>query len=121
MAFWQAVKEHTEEGGVAGRSARYQRNYHALMDGMRRMGFKEYLPTEKQGYIISSFLYPEHANYDFKKFYVLLNEKDFVIYPGKLSQVDCFRIGNIGRITEEDIRGLLSAIEDTLREMDVRL
>ena len=121
LAFWQAVKEHTEEGGVAGRSARYQRNYQTLMEGMRRLGFKEYLPAEKQGYIISSFLYPEHPNFDFKKFYELLNEKDFVIYPGKLSQVDCFRIGNIGRITEDDIRALVTAIDETLVEMGVSL
>lgn len=121
LAFWQAIKEHTAEGGVTGRSTRYQRNYHTLMAGMRQLGFKEYLAPEKQGYIISSFLYPEHPNFDFKRFYELLNEKDFVIYPGKLSQVDCFRIGNIGRITEDDIRGLLAAIEDALDEMAVAL
>lgn len=121
LAFLQAIQEHTEEGGVAGRSARYQNNYHTLMAGMRAMGFKEYLSPEKQGYIISSFLYPEHPNFDFKRFYELLNQKDFVIYPGKLSQVDCFRIGNIGRITAEDIKGLLNAIETTLAEMGVSL
>jgi len=121
LAFWQAIQEHTEEGGVAGRSARYQNNYHTLMAGMRAMGFKEYLSPEKQGYIISSFLYPEHPNFNFKRFYELLNEKDFVIYPGKLSQVDCFRIGNIGRITVEDIQALLNAIETTLAEMGVSL
>ncbi|CAN5450912.1 2-aminoethylphosphonate--pyruvate transaminase [soil metagenome] len=121
LAFWQAIHEHTAEGGVAGRSARYQNNYHVLMAGMRQLGFKEYLSPEKQGYIISSFLYPEHPKFDFKIFYELLNEKDFVIYPGKLSQVDCFRIGNIGRIAEEDIRNLVSAIEDTLAEMEVEL
>ncbi len=121
LAFWQAVQEHQAEGGVTGRSARYQNNYNTLVEGMRQLGFKEYLPKEKQGYIISSFLYPQHPNFDFKRFYELLNEKDFVIYPGKLSQVDCFRIGNIGRITADDIRGLLAAIEETLREMAVTL
>ncbi len=121
LAFWQAIQEHTAEGGVAGRSARYQSNYNTLVAGMRELGFKEYLAPKKQGYIISSFLYPTHPNFDFKKFYELLNERDFVIYPGKLSQVDCFRIGNIGRITVEDIQGLLVAIEETLVDMQVDL
>ncbi len=121
LAFAQAIKEHTEEGGVAGRSARYQANYNLLVAGMRELGFKEYLAPEKQGYIISSFLYPADPKFDFKLFYELLNNLDFVIYPGKLSQVDCFRIGNIGHVTEVDIRGLLVAIQDTLLEMGVNL
>lgn len=121
LAFHQAILEHEAEGGVAGRSARYQNNYQVLMAGMREMGFQEYLEPEKQGYIISSFLYPEHANFDFNRFYNLLNEKDFVIYPGKLTQANAFRIGNIGRITEDDIRNLLDAIKVTLDEMGVVL
>jgi 2-aminoethylphosphonate-pyruvate transaminase len=121
LAFHQAILEHEAEGGVAGRSARYQNNYRVLMAGMRQMGFEEYLEPEKQGYIISSFLYPEHPNFDFNRFYNLLNEKDFVIYPGKLTQANAFRIGNIGRITEDDIRNLLEAIRVTLDEMGVVL
>ncbi len=121
LAFAQAIKEHTAEGSVAGRSARYQANYNLLVAGMRELGFKEYLAPEKQGYIISSFLYPTDPNFDFKRFYELLNNMDYVIYPGKLSQVDCFRIGNIGHITEVDIRGLLAAIQDVLLEMGVNL
>ena len=121
LAFHQAILEHQAEGGVAGRSARYQKNYHTLMAGMRQMGFKEYLAPEKQGYIISSFIYPTHPNFDFNTFYKLLNEKDFVIYPGKLTKADAFRIGNIGRITEQDILSLLDAIKVTLGEMGVEL
>ncbi|MDX2001355.1 MAG: 2-aminoethylphosphonate--pyruvate transaminase [Chitinophagales bacterium] len=121
LAFHQAIVEHEAEGGVQGRAARYQHNYNTLMAGMRKMGFKEYLEPEKQGYIISSFLYPEHPNFDFNTFYRLLNDKDFVIYPGKLSQANAFRIGNIGQIFEQDILNLLEAIQQTIDEMGVSL
>ena len=121
LAFYQAILEHETEGGVEGRAERYKANYDTLMAGMRQLGFKEYLEPEKQGYIISSFIYPEDANFDFQKFYMLLNERDLVIYPGKLSQVDCFRIGNIGHMGKKEIEKLLAAIEEVLQEMNVSL
>jgi 2-aminoethylphosphonate-pyruvate transaminase len=117
LAFKQALKELEDEGGIEGRSARYKRNYEVLVEGMRSMGFTEYLCPEDQGYIITSFLYPYHPNFDFDKFYTLLNEKGFVIYPGKVSSANCFRIGHVGRIFESDTRALLEAIRRTLMEM----
>jgi 2-aminoethylphosphonate-pyruvate transaminase len=85
------------------------------------MGFKEYLEPENQGYIITSFLYPDDTKFSFEKFYESLNQKDYVIYPGKVSDADCFRIGNIGRIFEADVKALLAAIAETITEMDVKL
>jgi len=121
VAFRQALAELELEGGVEGRAERYRRNYETLMAGMREMGFREYLKPEGQGYIITSFLYPDDPNFSFEKFYDGLNQKDYVIYPGKVSDADCFRIGNIGRIFEPDIRALLAAIRETVAEMGVRL
>ncbi len=119
LAFRQALRELDEEGGVAGRANRYAANHAALLRGMRLMGFREYVPTESQSHIITTFLYPEDPNFEFKKFYQLLSDKGMVIYPGKLTEVDCFRIGNIGRIFESDIASLLAAIEETLLEMNM--
>jgi len=121
IAFHQALVELEQEGGVAGRAARYRANYETLLKGMRALGFEEYLKPEDQGYIITSFRYPAHPNFDFDEFYRRLNEKDYVIYPGKVSTADCFRIGSIGRIFPADVRSLLAAIRDTLAEMGVML
>ncbi len=121
LAFGQALRELQEEGGVAGRGARYRHNHEVLVAGMRALGFVEYLRPEDQGYIITSFRYPEHPNFDFDRFYARLNEKDIVIYPGKVSDADCFRIGHIGRIFEADVRTLLAAIREVLAEMGVTL
>ena len=120
-AFRRALAELEVEGGVPGRAERYRKNYETLVAGMRQMGFKEYLRPDKQGYIITSFLYPEDDNFRFEEFYERLNEKDYVIYPGKVSDANCFRIGNIGRIFEPEIRALLGAIRETITEMGVKL
>ncbi len=117
MAFHKAIKELEEEGGVEGRSLRYQTNFKLLMDGMTLLGFQPYLSKAKQGYIINTFYSPTHSNYHFETFYQKLNERGYVIYPGKLTKADCFRIGNIGRIYAEDIEGLLKAIEQVKNEM----
>jgi 2-aminoethylphosphonate-pyruvate transaminase len=121
LAFRQALAELRAEGGIPGRAARYRRNYQTLVDGMRALGFVEYLRPEDQSYIITSFRYPDHPNFDFDRFYKLLSDRGFVIYPGKVSDAACFRIGTIGRLCEEDVRALLAAIRETLTAMEVVL
>lgn len=121
LAFHQALMELKEEGGVEARANRYRANYDTLVAGMRKMGFQEYLPAELQGYIITSFVYPTHPNFAFETFYESLNQKDQVIYPGKVSDADCFRIGNIGRIFPADVQTLLGAIRQTLDELQIKL
>lgn len=119
LALRQALRELEDEGSVAGRAKRYAANHTSLLHGMRRMGFREYVPVKSQSHIITTFLYPEHPNFEFETFYQGLSDKGMVIYPGKLTEVDCFRIGNIGRLFESDIDLLLTAIQGTLSVMNV--
>ena len=121
LAFRQALRELEAEGGVAGRAERYQRNYALTIKGMRALGFQPYLEDSDRGYIISSFYYPTHSRFDFKDFYQRLSERGHIIYPGKLSQANCFRIGHIGRLGLSDIHALLAAVAETLDEMGVEL
>mgnify|MGYP003576634942 CR=1 FL=1 len=86
---------------------------------MRQLGFRLFLDPSVQSYIITGFHYPPHPSFSFDGFYRRLSDKGFIIYPGKLTQVNTFRIGTIGRIFESDIRGLLAAIRETLDEMGV--
>jgi len=88
---------------------------------MRRLGFKEYVPVSLQGHIITSFRSPQSPAFDFGNFYALLNDRGFVIYPGKVSDEDGFRIGNIGRLSTSDVRSLLGAVESSLAEMGIAL
>jgi 2-aminoethylphosphonate-pyruvate transaminase len=121
LAFRQALVELEKEGGVTARGARYKRNYETTLSAMEAMGFKPYLPPEHRGYIITSFHYPPHPNFDFHRFYELLSEKRFLIYPGKLSHADCFRIGHVGYLSPHEVKGLMSAIASVLKKMQIKL
>jgi 2-aminoethylphosphonate-pyruvate transaminase len=107
------------EGGVAGRSQRYQENHRVLMEGMRALGFRSYLPAACQSYLITSFHFPRDDRFTFDVFYRHLSERGMIIYPGKISQVDLFRIGSIGRLFVADMQALVAAIEATLKELEM--
>lgn len=110
-AFMQALKELQAEGGITARYARYCENHRILVNGMRKLGFQTLLPDEEQSPIITSFLYPE-KDFDFKTFYLKLKACGFVIYPGKITQTDTFRIGNIGDVHPQDFINLTQAISN---------
>src|SRR5437867_4060288 len=121
LAFEQALKELELEGGVAARGARYRRNHETLVAGMKELGFRVYLDPKVQSCIITSFYYPSDPNFNFQTLYRRLSDKGFIIYPGKISQADTFRIGSVGRLFEADMRALLAAIRETLDEMGIEL
>lgn len=110
-AFQQALNEFDAEGGVPARHARYTENQRILVDGMEALGFRCLLPRALHSPIITSFHNPEAPAYHFRRFYDRLKARGFVIYPGKVSTADCFRIGTIGDIHPADIRRLLAAID----------
>ena len=121
LAFERALDELDAEGGVEARAARYQANHQELMDGMTRLGFRSYLAPIVQSYIITSFYFPEDPKFTFDAFYRGLSDRGFIIYPGKISQANLFRIGTIGRISPSDLRQLTYAADEVLQELGVRM
>lgn len=119
LAFVQAIKEHEEEGSVAGRGERYQTNCDRLISGMRDMGFKTLLPDSLQAPIIITFHMPSNPEFDFDAFYDGLRNRGYVIYPGKLTVADSFRIGCIGRLGLEQMQGVLDAIKSMLDQFGI--
>lgn len=110
-AFAQALKELEDEGGIAARYKRYTENQQTLSKGMRELGFEPLLPDALQSPIITAFHFPNHPEFEFKRFYDLLKERGFVIYPGKVTDRDTFRIGSIGDVNVSQVRQLLEAIQ----------
>jgi 2-aminoethylphosphonate-pyruvate transaminase len=108
-AFYQALDELEREGGIFARYERYCENHKILVDGMREAGFETLLEDNLQSPIITSFLYPSE-NFNFNNFYEKIKACGFVLYPGKISKADTFRIGNIGEVYPNDIKRLLNAI-----------
>ncbi len=120
LAFHQALLELEAEGGVAGRAERYRGNRDLVVAGLRGLGVATYLAPELAGYIITSFRYPAGPAFAFAGFYEKLSARGFVIYPGKVSRTDCFRIGHIGRIGAAESAALVAAVGEVLAEMGVR-
>jgi 2-aminoethylphosphonate-pyruvate transaminase len=113
-AFAQALAELEQEGGVARRHARYAANHERLVAGMQELGFRCLLAPEHRSPIITSFCEPEAPGYDFRSFYQRLKERGFVIYPGKVTERDTFRIGTIGDVRAADIDRLLVAVGESM-------
>ncbi len=113
-AFYTALKELEEEGGVAAREARYRQNQHMLVEGMQRFGLIPLLDKQHQSPIITSFYYPKSSLFTFKAFYTRLKREGFVIYPGKITTADTFRIGNIGEVYPDDMKRLVETVEKNI-------
>jgi 2-aminoethylphosphonate-pyruvate transaminase len=118
-AFLEALRIHAEEGGVAGRGARYTRNRDVMVEGMRELGFETLLKDRWLSPIIVTFFCPADPNFVFNDFYEKMKQKGFIIYPGKLTVVDSFRVGCIGRMDEHVMRRVVQAAKEALAEMGV--
>lgn len=116
LAFSQALKEMEEEGGIPARHARYAENNRILIEKMEELGIRPYIEGPLQGPIITIFYYPEHAEFSFQEMYQYIKERGYAIYPGKVTDADTFRIGNIGEIYPEDMEKLAQIIRDFLNE-----
>jgi len=118
-AFRVALDQFKAEGGTAARGARYRKNCETLIEGMGALGFRTFLPREFQAPVIVTFHAPGDPNYTFKEFYERVKSRGYILYPGKLTQVETFRVGCIGAIDHNEMRNVCSAVAETLKEMNV--
>lgn len=118
LAFSQALKEMAKEGGIKARNKRYTDNNKLLIEKMAELGIRPYIDAEHQGPIITTFYYPENHKFSFNEMYTYIKERGYAIYPGKVTEADTFRIGNIGEIYEEDILKLIAILTGFLQEHD---
>jgi len=119
VAFDAALDQLLAEGGQPARFARYARNCEALIAGMAALGFRVFLRPEVQAPIIVTFHAPIDPSYTFKKLYDGVRDKGFILYPGKLTQVETFRVGCIGAIGPDEMKQAVNAIRDTLIELGI--
>ena len=119
-ALKQAIIEFEEEG-AENRHKRYLKSWKTLVKGMEDLGFKRLLKDEEESHLLTTFLDPEHLNYDFNKVHDLLYEKGFTIYPGKIGKKGTFRLANMGAIDYKDIEYFLNTLKNVLSEMEIEL
>ncbi|MEC5406862.1 2-aminoethylphosphonate--pyruvate transaminase [Paraburkholderia sp. MPAMCS5] len=118
-AFIEALRLHKLEGGQPARLARYANNRDVLVAGMHELGFEPLLSARWRSPIIVTFFSPAHPSFEFERFYELMKQQGFIIYPGKLTVVDSFRIGCIGQVDEPVMRRVVEACAASLRTMGV--
>ena len=116
LAFYQAIKELKEEGGIEARSRRYKENNELLIEKMGELGIRPYIDGDHQGPIITTFFYPEKCYFKFQEMYQYIKDRGYAIYPGKVTEAETFRIGNIGEIYKEDILKLSKIMKEFLEE-----
>ena len=119
LAFAQALKELEEEGGIPARSRRYADNNRLLISKLGELGIRPYIGGRHQGPIITTFFYPENHRFSFQEMYDYMKERGYAIYPGKVTEADTFRIGNIGEIYKEDIQKVAELIKEFLEQKDM--
>ncbi|MDE3232832.1 MAG: 2-aminoethylphosphonate--pyruvate transaminase [Pseudomonadota bacterium] len=119
VALAEAIQQFEDEGGQPARLKRYQRNYQTLIEGMAALGFKPYLDPSVQAPIIVTFHAPAHANYEFRKFYEAAKKHGFILYPGKLTEIETFRVGCIGAIGPIEMQQAVHAVALTLKELGI--
>jgi 2-aminoethylphosphonate-pyruvate transaminase len=117
VALHEAIAQFEAEGGQPARLARYTSNYETLVSGMAQLGFKPFLDAAVQSPIIVTFHAPDTPKYDFKSFYTAVRARGFLLYPGKLTQIETFRVGCIGAIGPHDVRQAVHAIELAMKDI----
>ncbi len=120
VAFNAALDQYLAEGGQPARLARYAKNCATLVAGMAELGFKVFLRPEIQAPIILTFHAPPDPAYNFKDFYARVRDKGFILYPGKLTRVETFRVGCIGAVGPDEMRQAVNVVRDVLRETGIR-
>ncbi len=118
-ALHEALLQYHEEGGLPARHQRYADNCQALLDGMAELGLRSFLPAAIQAPIIVTFHAPKNPRYQFKDFYERVKANGFILYPGKLTQVETFRVGCIGHVDAQGMQAAVKAIAQALQEMEV--
>jgi len=118
-AFAAALEAFVADGGQPARLARYTRNCETLVRGMAELGFRPFLDPSIQAPIIVTFHAPADPRYTFRAFYDGVRDKGFILYPGKLTQVETFRVGCIGAIDHDEMRHAVHAVRDTLAELSI--
>jgi 2-aminoethylphosphonate-pyruvate transaminase len=116
-AFDAAIAQYLEEGGLAARGARYAENCRTLIAGLARLGLRSFLPAAIQAPIIVTFHAPDNPHYTFKSFYNAVKARGYILYPGKLTTVETFRVGCMGQLGERGMAGAIEAVGAVLAEM----
>lgn len=122
MALQQAIKEFQRDGGIEGREKQYEAKFRIVVESVLNMGFTLFLRHVRRpgvAHIVVCVNMPTDPRWNFKRFYQYLNQRGYVIYPGKASKANTFRFGLIGHTSLEDVKALMKVSEEALQSMGI--
>jgi|TARA_R100000501_G_C2614374_1_gene108241 2-aminoethylphosphonate-pyruvate transaminase len=94
---------------VKGRFERYEQLNKYILHKMEALGFDSLIHESENSIVITSFIEPK--GFDFESFHSYLKDNGFVVYPGKVSRHQTFRISNIGSLLKADIIEFIKLVE----------
>lgn len=111
----QAITE-LEREGLRNRWARYAANARTLREGMAKLSIQIFLPPAARSNLLTTFLLPTSVTYD--ALHDTMKRRGFIIYAGqsRIRQF-AFRIANIGTLTPRDMKRVVRAVAESLREL----
>ena len=115
----EALAQYFAEGGVVARGSAYAANCRELVEGLKGLGLRTFLPSAIQAPIIVTVHAPDDARYEFKRFYDAVKERGYILYPGKLTTVETFRVGCMGQLGLAGMAGAVAAIGAGLRDLGI--
>ncbi len=116
-ALRQAIIE-TKVETVAKRYERYTACWKILVQAVKRFNLKMLVAEEEQSHLITAIFDPDVPKYDFEEFHDFASENGFTIYPGKLGNINTFRIANIGDIYPKDMEKFVCKLEEYLKKIE---
>jgi len=112
-ALRQAILE-TKQETVEKRWERYTECWRILVDAVKKFNLKMLVKEEDQSHLITAIFDPETPKYSFEDLHDLSRKHEFTIYPGKLGNINTFRIANIGDIKPHEMKRFTEVLKGYL-------
>ena len=116
----QALKEYFAEG-EENKWKRHTRVFEAIHKGLEQLGFRDVIKREWQAGLVVCVHYPDDKNWNFNKIHDYCFERGFTIYPGKISDMNTFRLCALGAIDQKDIEDFFVVLEEALKHYGVAI
>lgn len=117
-ALRQAINE-TKVETIEKRYERFTECWRILVKALKEIGLKMLVKEENQSHFITAILIPETPSYSFNALHDYAKSFGFTIYPGKLGNIDTFRIANMGDIKPEEMMHFTCILRDYMHQICV--
>lgn len=117
-ALKQAIIE-TKQETIEKRFERFTECWNILVKSLKEIGLKMLVKEEFQSHFITAILIPETPKYSFEALHDYARSFGFTIYPGKLGNINTFRIANMGDIKPVEMERFCKVLREYMHSIGV--